>query len=165
MIRSFIHSYIHAASLLSSPLLSSPLLSSHSLLTLFFPSSRCFLTESQRIQKYGFTQKWEFSHYLFHPHADAKVEFGRPRNISGASQQNNIVAFSKTTEVDGGLFLKRKNFPPPKKTYKMPPNSWSGVTQVSWDLKWLKNPLFTCYLHGWVITKWINKCKIIFFFL
>ena len=32
-----------------------------------------------------------------------QVNFRSPRNISGVSDKNNVVAFSETTEVDGDL--------------------------------------------------------------
>ena len=39
---------------------------------------------------------------------ESQVKFHSPQNISGASQQNNIAAFSLTTEVDGDLFQEVK---------------------------------------------------------
>lgn len=38
---------------------------------------------------------------------ESQVKFGSPQNISGASLQNSIAAFSLTTE-DGDLFLNWK---------------------------------------------------------
>ena len=35
---------------------------------------------------------------------DSWGKFPRPLNISGASQQDSIAAFSETTEVNGDLF-------------------------------------------------------------
>lgn len=35
-----------------------------------------------------------------------RVRFRSPQNVSGASQQNRVEAFSYTTEADGDLFLK-----------------------------------------------------------
>ena len=39
---------------------------------------------------------------------ESQVKFHSPQNISGASRQNNIAAFSLTTEVDGDLFQEVK---------------------------------------------------------
>ena len=35
---------------------------------------------------------------------ESQVKFRGQQNISGASQQNIVAAFSRTSEVDGGLF-------------------------------------------------------------
>ena len=42
---------------------------------------------------------------------ESLVKFHSPKNISGASQQNSIAAFSWRTEVDGDLFWNVKKQP------------------------------------------------------
>ena len=44
----------------------------------------------------------------YHPQV---VKFYSPQNISGASHQNKVSAFSSTTEVDGSLFEKVDKLP------------------------------------------------------
>ena len=44
--------------------------------------------------------KW--SYFVLNPHSDGK--FSCPINISGASQQNGVPAFSLTTEAPGDFF-------------------------------------------------------------
>ena len=41
-----------------------------------------------------------------HLHADGKS--GGPQNVSGASQQNGVAAFSSTTDADGDFFKNMK---------------------------------------------------------
>lgn len=53
--------------------------------------------------KEHFTQKLNFSHHLLNlMPTGSRVKF--PQNISRASEQNNIAAFSQVTEVDVYLF-------------------------------------------------------------
>ena len=35
---------------------------------------------------------------------ESQVKFRSPQNISGASQQNSVAAFSYKTEIDGDVF-------------------------------------------------------------
>ena len=55
--------------------------------------------------KVQFNQKWRFSHYglAFKP-IEHWMNFCSPQNISGASRQNKVAAFSWKTEAAGDLF-------------------------------------------------------------
>ena len=61
----------------------------------------CMLAELYSLlepKKNEFIQKFKFSHYLFtRMSMENRVNFCSPKNISGASWQNSIAAFSLTT--------------------------------------------------------------------
>lgn len=49
--------------------------------------------------------KWKCTHYrLTSLLMESRVKFWSPQNMSGASQQNSVAAFSQTKQVDGDLF-------------------------------------------------------------
>lgn len=52
--------------------------------------------------------KRNISSLATHPHMESWVKFPGLRNIYDASQQNRVVAFPWTTEVDGEYFWKCK---------------------------------------------------------
>lgn len=59
-----------------------------------------FMAELPLLQE-QFTQKWQLSHYQLIPMPmECWVRFLNPQNMSGASQENSISAFSWTTKVD-----------------------------------------------------------------
>lgn len=66
------------------------------------------MQEENKILKEEFTKKVNIQSILTHQSADGKVggSFELHRTFLELQQQNSVAEFSRTTEVDGDLFLK-----------------------------------------------------------
>lgn len=79
---------------------------------------------------------------------EGQVKFQSEHNISGASRQNMVEAFSSATESDGDLFQNVKKTI--DKKHKMDPCSSSGVIQIS------RSPEIPIFIENTLITPFLK---------